>query len=155
HRRDGAVSHHERAGDDTGAVAPREQRPPHRAREFDEPLLPGLAVGERAHAAHAVVEDRLCHEVDELLLGLDVPIESRSVHAEVLGEPAQAKLLVAAVVEQRERGLDDLAAALSDGFVGAVSRHSVDKAAGADDISDEFNTVKFLIKVWPPAPTSA
>jgi hypothetical protein len=68
------------------------------------------------------------------------------VHAEVLREPPQAELVEAAVVEQGERGVHDLAATVPAGVVGPVASHSVDKWAEGNDISVEFNTVKFSPK---------
>ena len=109
-------------GDDARPVAAREQPDARHTRELDEPVLPARSRCGAPQVGEAALEDLLRHEVDQILLALDVPIEAGRVHAEVRRKAAQAHLVEAVGIEQIQRGVHDELATLLECFRGAEPR---------------------------------
>src|SRR5262249_49923857 len=98
-----------------------EQRAVHSARELDEPVVPRLTFAERRNRRETRVENLFRHQVDQLLLRLDVPVQPRRMHAEVTGETPETQAIEALLIQHREGSPDDLSAALADGVVSSVT----------------------------------
>jgi hypothetical protein len=76
-------------------------------RQRDQPVLPGLVAARRLQALGGLDRKPVGHRVEQLLLVLDVPIERRRLHAQLLGQHTHGQAVEPDLVEDLQRASGD------------------------------------------------